>query len=296
MLSSLSGRTSQPPDPIFIIGVPRSGTTLLRVLLDSHPNIACGPESPWLARMPSSVKRLYQFMCEDEFGYVKNFGVEREILRRQVADWVNNLYMAYAEKRGKKRWGDKTPDNSLEISFLSELFPDACFVFIVRDGRDVACSTAILSDERKKISPWHSENILLDDGHVIPNTLQNAALRWKQWNERIERSIQGLRHLMLRYEDLIGSPRQELERLTAFIGESYDSGMLEYVKHHHDYPAWEWGSYDVKKSVGITDMSVARWKTQLTHEDLLDIERAIGPMLLKYGYGLHDDPLRSENL
>lgn len=273
-------------EPIFIIGVPRSGTTLLRVLFDSHPNIACGPESPWLARASASVKNLYMYMTDDPFGYVKNFGAQREVVRSQMASLVNNLYLAYAQKKGKKRWAEKTPDHSLEIPFIADLFPDARFVFIVRDGRDVACSTAILSDKRREISPWHSENILLDDDNVVPNTLLNAALRWKIWNERIERSLSGLKHIRLRYEDLIAEPCKELERLTIFVGESYDSAMLEYMRKKHDYPDWEWGSTDVKKSSGINARSVNRWKQQLDKASLLEIESAICDSLKFYGYNL----------
>ena len=208
-------------------------------------------------------------MAEDTLGYVKNYGVSNAELRLQVAKWINDLFMTYAKSKGKKRWAEKTPDHSLNIPFLAELFPEAFFIHIVRDGRDVACSTAILSDERKAMCEWHSKNILLDENAVVENTLQNAALRWKTWSLKIERSISSLNAITLRYEDLIISTERELRRLMGFIGEKYEPSMLSYNRVKHDFPEWEWGSRDVKRLPSITNRSLERWKRQLSPELIL---------------------------
>ncbi len=286
MMGKLFGQGPQPHEPIFIVGVPRSGTTLLRVILDSHSRIACGPESPWLARADPSIKKLYEFMAQDPLGYVSSYGMSREALRRQVADWVANLFREYASSKGKVRWAEKTPDHSLEISFLSELFPDACFLHLVRDGRDVACSTAILSQERKAISQWHSDNLLLEDREIVPNTLQNAALRWKLWTERIEEALEGRNWLCLRYEDLILSPQREVTRMMDFLGEKFEPAMLDYHRFEHDCPDWEWGTRDLKRAQSLTDRSVGRWKEQLSPEVVLELETTIDEALQRYQYSL----------
>jgi protein-tyrosine sulfotransferase len=273
-------------EPIFIVGVPRSGTTLLRVLLDSHSKIACGPESPWLARAPLSIKNLYTFMSADKFGYVRNYGISKNDFKQQVAELINNLFMKYASIHGKTRWAEKTPDHSLEIPFLSDLFPEANFIHIIRDGRDVACSTSILSDERIAISKWHSENILLDEDKVVANTIQNAALRWKIWTEKIDQSLKHLRYINIKYENLISSPDQELQKVLNFIGENYEPAMLNFKKLHHDYAVWEWGSRDVKEAHGISTNSLQRWKKELSHTIVRELEAAIGMTLLHYGYTL----------
>jgi SAM-dependent methyltransferase len=285
MFKSLFQKSIVAGEPIFIVGVPRSGTTLLRVLLDSHPNIACGPESPWLARGVPSIKNFYRFMAEDPLGYVQSYGVSRKRFRKQIADWVDSLFMEYARSCGKDRWAEKTPDHSLEIPFLAELFPNACFVHIVRDGRDVACSTSILSEERKAISEWHSNNLLMDDGMVADNTVQNAALRWHTWLRRIERELSRVRRsYTLRYEDLVAAPEQELKHLMTFIGEEFSPIMLDYMKKKHDYPDWEWGSRDVKRSEGISTRSVRRWEKQLEPAVIAELEGLAGETLLHYGY------------
>jgi len=288
MFEKLFKRTSpkcQKNEPIFIVGVPRSGTTLLRVLLDSHPNIACGPETPWLARGTHSIKGLYRFMAEDSLGYVKSYNVPQKELRKKTAEFVDGLFMAYATSKNKSRWAEKTPDHSLEIPFLADIFPNACFVHIVRDGRDVACSTSILSEERKAVSEWHSNNLLMDDGVVATNTVQNSALRWLTWLRRIERELSRVRRsYTLRYEDLVAAPEQELRRLMTFIGEEFSPTMLDYMKRKHDYPDWEWGSRDVKRSKGVSTRSVRRWEKQLEPAVITELEGLLGETLLHYGY------------
>lgn len=276
-------------DPIFILGVPRSGTTLLRILLDSHPNIACGPESPWLARTDISIKNLYQFMAHNQFGFVENFGVNIEQLRQETADYINRLYLAYAANRGKSRWAEKTPDHCLEIPFLAEIFPDAYFIHIVRDGRDVACSTSTLSEERRSISDWHTNNLLMDDGVIVVNSLLNAGLRWQVWINKIEAGIKHVRRsCTLRYEDLVASPETEMRRLMEFVGESFSISMLDYSKVKHEFPKWEWGSRDVERSSRISPRSICRWRKQLDQETILDIESQISATLIKYGYDLSE--------
>lgn len=273
--------------PIFIIGVPRSGTTLLRVLLDSHPNIACGPEAPWLARGAKSIKQLYRFMAEDTFGFIKNFDVPPEELQITFANFIDEIFLLYAKTKGKTRWAEKTPDHALEIPFISKLFPEAKFIHIVRDVRDVVCSTAILSDERKAISDWHSKNILMEDGVVVKNTIENAAIRWQSWNKKIELSLKDVQYSMtIHYEEIVSNPEKILPSLMAFLGEGYSPKMLEFDKFHHELPEWEWGSRDINRTKCISSRSIKRWEKQLTPKQVTEIERSVGRMMAYYGYEL----------
>lgn len=272
--------------PIFIIGVPRSGTTLLRTLLDSHPNISCGPESPWLACMPLSIKKIYEFMRDDNLGFCKSYNMGTDSLKPVFAKLIEDIYLEYAFSRGKYRWAEKTPDHSLNIPFLSEIFPEASFIHIVRDGRDVACSTTFLDEEKKKISSWHSQNISLSATEIVPNTVENAATRWVRWLDVIERDIESVKHYILRYEDLVKDPESEIEGLLRFLGEPYHRQFLEYASETHDFPDWEWGSHDVSKMNKITHTQIGRWKEEIDQYELKTIESITGEKLKKYGYPL----------
>src|SRR5437667_10431218 len=85
--------------PIFLVGCPRSGTTLLRLILDSHPEISCGPETHLLGPM----HRMF-----DRWSSLQLFGFERDYWYEKMADFINSFQTEYAQRRGKTRWADKT--------------------------------------------------------------------------------------------------------------------------------------------------------------------------------------------
>lgn len=254
-----------PPPPIFILGVPRSGTTLLRTILDSHPAIACGPETPWLGgHQPRSVMELWRFLREDRHGYCASYGMPREVVTAAAREFVSRLMNDYAASKGKTRWAEKTPDNVLYVDFLLELFPEAKVVHLVRDGLDVAMSTSVVAEHRKGISDWHEKNLSLAPGVApVANTPFNALLKWNHWNRLIERSLAGREHFRLSYERLVSEPEAALRELMAFVGERFEPAMLDYTKAKHDYPDWEWGSADVKLAGGIQRARVGRARREL---------------------------------
>lgn len=255
--------------PIFILGVPRSGTTLLRTILDSHPSIACGPETPWLGgHQPRSVMELWRFLRDDKHGYTASYGMSPALVTSAARDFVDRLLGEYAQFKGKQRWAEKTPDNALYVDFLLELFPEAKFVHLVRDGLDVALSTSVVEVHRKGVSVFHERFVSLGPGvPPIANTPFAALLRWRHWDSLIERSLVGKDHLRLTYERLVTEPEPALRSLTEFIGERFTPAMLEYRKHPHDYPAWEWGSADVQSRDTIRRDRVGRAKRELSADD-----------------------------
>ena len=128
--------------PIFIVGCQRSGTTMLRLMLDSHSQISCGPETRFLEDLERIVgpdwKRLSQF------------GYSQEEWLRRIREFFEGIQSDYARSRGKTRWADKSPRYALHIPFLLQVFPDAQIVHVIRDGRDVAVS------HRKRFGYWSS--------------------------------------------------------------------------------------------------------------------------------------------
>ena len=102
--------------PIFILGVPRSGTTLLRTILDAHPAIASGPETPWLGgHQPRSLMSLWSALREEPWGYCKSFNMGREVPTEAARAFLTVMMERYARAKGKKRWAEKTPDNALHV-------------------------------------------------------------------------------------------------------------------------------------------------------------------------------------
>ncbi|GIW74665.1 MAG: hypothetical protein KatS3mg103_1187 [Phycisphaerales bacterium] len=234
------------PAPIFILGVPRSGTTLLRTLLDAHRHIACGPETPWLAEhQPASLLGLVRALRDPEHGYCASYGQPPSVVYDAARRMLDALMRAYATSRGKTRWAEKTPNNLLHLEALHAIVPDAQYVWITRDPLDVVHSTVHVAEHRRGIAPVYERVLRLSRDATVPMGAVAAALRWVSWNRRIESFLADKPFVHLTYERLVSDPRAELERLCAFLAEPFDEQMLAYDPARHDLPAWEWGSRDV---------------------------------------------------
>ena len=263
------------PAPILIFGVPRSGTTLLRTLLNAHPAIAAGPEAPWLAEhQPRSLLGLTRYLAEDPLGWCANFGGTREEAFAAARAMLDSLMGAYAARRGKRRWAHKTPNDILRAETLLELLPDARVIWLVRDGLDVAMSTAITAEHRRGIAPLYEQKLKLADGVMAPSTPFTALLRWGLWNHRVRRALGARERLVVRYETLVREPRQALEALCDFIEEPFEPAMLDYASQQHDLPAWEWGSADVRSHEGIQEGRAGRALRELPELQ----QQTLGPL------------------
>jgi protein-tyrosine sulfotransferase len=136
--------------PFFLVGVPRSGSTMLRMILDSHPLIFSGSEMPWLGgnyiqdnMSPEvSIRGLYKRMVQSNYSLDKGSSyIRKEDLRKSFQSFLKDIVGVQMQRAGKKIWVEKTPDNIVQVPFLRELLPGAKFIHIIRDGRDVALST-----------------------------------------------------------------------------------------------------------------------------------------------------------
>lgn len=257
--------TTAPRPPIFILGVPRSGTTLLRTILDGHSAIAAGPETPWLSgHQPRSLMGLWSALRDEPWGYCKSFNMPADVATDAARAFMAVLMDRYCLARGKTRWAEKTPDNALYVPFLLNLFPDARFVHLVRDGLDTAMSTSVVAPHRKGISVFLEKNLGFGPGvPPVDNTPFAAVLRWNHWNDLIRQSLTGRKHLAMSYERLVTEPTATVQELMEFVNEPFEPAMLDYAKARHDFPAWEWGSADVKSRGAIGSESVGRGKREL---------------------------------
>src|SRR5512145_1853257 len=141
----------QPPMPI-IVGVPRSGTTLLRMMIDAHPAVAIPPETGFLPALadldPASGSSDAAWQIITGFHTWPDFQLDPAVLRTTLdrlspaspADAARAFYRLYAQRHGKARWGDKTPTYGTQLDRIASLLPEAHFIHLIRDGRDVMVS------------------------------------------------------------------------------------------------------------------------------------------------------------
>ena len=211
----------------FVIGAPRSGTTLLRFMLDSHPELAIPPETGFLALAPKlrgRGDRLRERFFRTVTTYPAeapawpDFEIDAGAYRRALdetspftaREGFRTFYRLYAARFGKRRWGDKTPLYCLAMDAVRGVLPEARFVHIIRDGRDVALSLRPLW-----FSPAHDIAAQAAYWGRCVRTARRAGL------ERDD-------YLEVRYEDLVLRTRETLERVCAHVGLSFHPDMLEY--------------------------------------------------------------------
>ena len=197
------------PAPIFIVGCHRSGTTLLRLLLDSHPHISCGPETGFLTDFARITR-------DPMWPHLRQYGFPKEYWHRKVAELFDSFQSDYACARGKVRWAEKTPNYALHLDYINELFPTCQVLHIIRDGRDVVAS---------HLDRW---------GYI---SAVKATRKWPLYIDRTRRvgaRLPATRHREVRYEDLVGDTEAVMRKLLDFLGEPWDEGVLQYDQKPHD--------------------------------------------------------------
>ena len=275
--------------PIFIVGAPRSGTTLLQYMLRSHPNIS----------LPTGESHFFipLFRNEEGFGDLaeqENIRAVLEAMYKQSADFLDtdihgiqfdidrlteefhaegrvtmeSIFSGLFEKNaigeGKTRWGDKTPYYVLHMRMLLERFPDAQFIHLIRDGRDVAMS-------------------LLNRKHDF--CVYNYFFAAKYWEIYVElgrecgQTLGEKTYHEVYYEDLLNNPETTMKGVCNFLGESYSSSLVDFEKSS------EAGKTPLLQKP-IQKENQAKWRTKMSPKQIETFERAVSKTLLSCNYPL----------
>ncbi len=277
-------------DPIFILGVPRSGTTLLRVILDSHPLVAGAPETGWITGgyCQTSVRGLVDLLSNDTVGAVKNLtGVNDQTINDAARSFLDCIFMKYLDARRKKILVIKTPDDIPYLSFIHDIYPSAQYIHIVRDGRDVACSTVSQKDT------FFDRMVLKEHGEL---TVLNSLKRWVDWEQKTQEFLKNKedRSLALKYEDLVARPEAEIARICEFINVNFDAKMLGFYDHDHELPTYEAGSTSVRQQGRMTNSSVGRWQQEIPENDWSTIDELARDVFTRNNYPLCSQFLSTE--
>lgn len=276
--------------PIFVVGAPRSGTTLLQRMLRSHPRISSPTgESHFFIPLLrdniqygdlsqiENVRALLEQMHERwaEFLDTDFHGVRFEVDSmanaihargaKRLSEVLDALFRINAEGEGKARWLDKTPYYIHHIPTLLATYPDAQFVHIIRDGRDTALS-------------------MLERAADI--RVFNIAAGAKLWRRYVEagrssgRQLAPHQYLELRYEDMLADPVGIVQRLCEFLGEKYSDKIIDFEK-----------STDPKTKTpllkqGLQESNREKWRASMRPRQIKTFESIAGDTLLDCGYEL----------
>jgi Sulfotransferase family len=289
----------QPPAP-FVVGAPRSGTTMLRLMLDAHPDLALPPETYFITRAQKqwrAAKRKPGANQVDTFidsvvGHKRwpDFHLDaddfaarvRERDPKRLGDGVRIFYEMYAEKIGKPRWGDKTPFYVRKMDVIHGVLPEARFVHLIRDGRAVALSIKDL---------WFG-----------PDTIEDCAEFWVARLDEARGQAQELPHyLEVIYEDLVRDPEPNLRRIAEFIEVPFDERMVRYYENVDERIALETPPEEVAEDGRVVSTEermkimenlkrppdpsrIDRWRDQMPASDIATFESIAGERLRELGY------------
>ena len=271
--------------PIFVLGCPRSGTTLVQVMLHSHPRIAVPPENRFLIpayrrrvqfgnlEEPANRKALAQFLLRRGKRF-RDLGIDRKETAARIVEGpptlgsaIGIVLQAYAERFDRARWGDKRPHYTHYVDVLMRLFPDAQIVHVIRDPRDCVASL--------KRMPWWKRSSYYAVS-VWADAIDYVARASHRWPGVV---------VPLRYERLAADPEPELRALCAALGEDYEPAMAEPErvaqvavperKHWHSYT-----------HVGPTPDRIGRWREGLEPWEVSLCETMLGARMKKLGYEL----------
>jgi hypothetical protein len=278
---------------LFIVGSPRSGTTLLRRILDAHSQIAILPESPWIVEfykkrtgltLEGLVTRdlVPKLIEHPKFRFLDVSDQELEHLVEACVStgyalFISRFFEHCGRRRGKRLVGDKTPDFVRQIRILHALWPRMKFVHLIRDGRDVCLS--VLNWKRKVarlaelFTTWQEDPV------------STAALCWER--DTVSGRTQGRLlgpelYYEIRYESLVTRPEEEIERLCSFLKLSYEPAMLQF---HQGRTVFEPGLSPKDAWLPITP-ALRDWKSQMPRDDVERFEAAAGGLLDELGYAL----------
>jgi hypothetical protein len=269
------------PAPIFIVGCPRSGTSMLRDLLRSHPRLTFPGESHFIPafyrgygdpRDSAEARKLAAAILELRWVRAWNLRLEADSFTdcRSFREVLCRLYEAWARQQNKPHWGDKTPDYVTEIPLLAKLFPEARIIHIYRDGRDVALS-------------WIQ-------ARFTPQNMYTAARLWKSWvsaGRRAGAALPREMYLELRYEQLLAQPRETMQRVCEFVGEPFDEAVLRLTPirpKRRFFPRFNPFAQKQPRPVEIVSSNCGKWKTRMPARDRVLFESVAGDLLRTLGY------------
>jgi hypothetical protein len=295
--------------PIFICGHPKSGTSLLRGVLDSHPQVITYPEETAFFRryLPQAqgksveeklalsdrfITHIFEWNAANPPDHQKNYpgrdysyipvDTVRAELRKLIAERFNHegdmlsaAMLAFGKVTGKwtdvsLHWAEKTPFNEHYVKQIFIWWPEALCIHVVRDPRDNFASY------RRKQATWTAHQFAASWRRSTRAGMKNQ----KRYGEK--------KYMLIRYEDFTREPETVIKSLCAFMGISDNASMLTPKRGGR---SWEGNSMFDEKFDTISSTPVGRWKDSLTSEELITLETIDRPQMNALGYALSDSKL-----
>ena len=250
--------------PIFIVGPMGSGTTLLRLMLDSHPDIAIARETG-IARSMMAMKSI-PFRPNGAELWHKRLGYSDHRRDERIRDFYAQMFERFAAKRGKRRWGDKTPFHLWHVHNLAHFWPHARFIGVVRHP-GATMHSAVTRFE------WEWEK---------------AAFNWEAQTRELINVTQAMgdKASMCRYEDLVLDPEDVMRSMLEWLGEPWSDTV---VRHHEvRRPGKKQVEGGTQRTDPIDPSRISKWAARMPKEGRKELVK-VRPVAEFFGYSV-DDP------
>jgi hypothetical protein len=273
----------------FFVGCDRSGTTLVRSIFDSHSNLSIPGESYFIAGLNRKRKSYetpqgfnlrhftadlfqHKYFCRWNLSEDQVTNALNTASITSYADAIRQLFSLYANLQGKTRYADKTPSYVQHMPLLAELFPEARFIHIIRDGRNVALSIQEIGIKEKC------------------NRYSNLGECILHWKERVElgrtfgHRLGFDRYIEIYYEDLLDNPKQVVQRICDFINLDFQDSMLRYSERAEELAA-SFLDPSIQKNLFLPPTKGLRdWQSQMSSQDIALFEVLAGELSNQCGY------------
>ncbi|MEQ9669052.1 sulfotransferase family protein [Coleofasciculus sp. G2-EDA-02] len=252
-------KTISPEPHIFVFGAPRSGTTLMKLILGAHPKLSSFGYETGL------------FMYRDIYGFTYERFTQTEIAdliekSQDIVQFYDKFTQHITQQTGGQRFIEKTPQHVLRLKFLLKHFPNAKFINMFRDGRDGYCSAR------------HHQNV------PQGKSIVRYAYYWKKCiNARLKQG-DNENIFDVKYEELTNDPEQVVRQIMNFIGEKYDSRQINPKYYSQNTITQDTRQEFRKLSKSIDQASQGRWKKELTESEVKQFHEIAGRELEILGY------------
>ena len=248
--------------PIFIVGVGRSGTSLLQSMLNAHSKIAFPPETHFVRSHLAkglSLSECKNQILKDQYLQNLELDLEKIVAKSESCEAFYKQMMAeYLANKAKDFIGDKDPKNIENLKVIKKYFPDALVVHVYRDPR------AVISSRLK--AKWSKDNPLWQ--HILAYKAQFNYMKQNQY-------IFGDNFVDLKYEELLENPKAELEKILVKFDLKFEIGMLEFFKSAGDVVKGEEISWKENLYKPIMKENIDKWKNEMNEKTTTIIEKSL---------------------
>lgn len=307
-----SHTVAAPDGPLFVVGPSRSGTSLMRAILNGHPSVELAGETHHFddlrVRMGGSaaLDEEQRRTCEDYYlrlshrpyghgGTVEGARLDRGELRRRAAGLGSTAdahFQAYcelvAEAAGATVWGDKTPRHIFRIGEILEAYPSARVVVMLRDPRSVVLSYRDWKNDQGGFDfardPEHRIDVERDNDRARRS--YDIMVLSLLWRSQARAALQAVRRFgsarvrLVRYEDLVEDAGASIAGLCDWLGLAQDPAMADVPILNSSFAGFD-------RTAGVSRHSLARWTRALSEEEIGLVQSACGTLAAQLGYERH---------